>query len=114
MTGAFSNTCLVGIEAIKCFENYAEIKRMYVEEDFRGLLIAEKILTALEKYAVQKGLVRICLETGNLHYAALKFYKKMAYTKVESFGYYKPNNASVYFEKKTDLIMIKEKRENTN
>lgn len=99
MLGAFVGEQLAGIGGIKLLGTYGEIKRMYVEESFRGLSIAEKILRSLENYAVQQGVFKICLETGFLHDAALAFYKKLGYRQIESFGNYRPNKVSVYFEK---------------
>lgn len=55
--------------------------------------------TLLEIYAREKNILKICLETGNLHISALAFYGKMGYERVESFGNYLPNKVSVYFEK---------------
>lgn len=99
IAGAFSDDILIGIGAIKFFETYAEIKRMFVEEDFRGTGVAEKILTTLEMYAKEKGIEKINLETGNKHHAALRFYKRLGYGEVERFGNHIPNDVSVYFEK---------------
>lgn len=99
IAGAFANEVLIGIGAVKFFDTYAEIKRMFVEEDFRGTGVAEKILTTLETYAKEKGIVKINLETGNKHHAALRFYKRLGYCEVERFGNYIPNDVSVYFEK---------------
>jgi putative acetyltransferase len=99
MLGAYFDEYLAGIGAIKLLDGYAEIKRMYVEEDYRGLSVAENILSTLEAYTKQNGVYKLFLETGNLQHAAIRFYKKSGYLEVESFGKYKPNNVSVYFEK---------------
>lgn len=99
MTGAWSENELAAIGAVKIMEGYAEIKRMYVDQPFRGLGLAEKILDTLEQYVLRNGISRICLETGNLHTAALQFYRKKGYKEVVSFGSYQPNGYSIYFEK---------------
>jgi putative acetyltransferase len=99
MVGAYREDTLIGIGAVKLFEQYAEIKRMYVEEPYRGLSIAESILNTLEEHVKQQGIGRLFLETGNLQQAAIKFYKKSGYCLVESFGDYKPNPVSRYFGK---------------
>lgn len=100
MIGAFADEVLIGIGAVKIFDKYAEIKRMFVEEAYRGLGMAGKILIALEDYAAHKGKEKIYLETGSLQYSALNFYKRIGYSIVERFGDYAPNDVSVYFEKK--------------
>jgi putative acetyltransferase len=99
MMGAFSEKILVGIGAVKLFDSYGEIKRMLVENEFRGLGIAEKILVALENYAMQMGKEKVCLETGNLQHEAIRFYKRMGYNEIERFGSYRPNDVSIYFKK---------------
>lgn len=99
MLGAYDVHTLAGIGAIKLADSYGEIKRMYVEEAYRGLSIAENILRHLEAYARQQGIIRICLETGNKHQQALRFYQRQGYHQVEHFGNYTPNEVSVYLEK---------------
>ncbi|MBL0744691.1 GNAT family N-acetyltransferase [Chryseolinea lacunae] len=99
MVGAFSHEELAGIGAIKVLDGYGEIKRMYVEESHRGLSVAEEILSALETYAAGRAIHSVYLETGRLHHAAIKFYRKMGYEVVEQFGDYRPNAVSLYFGK---------------
>jgi putative acetyltransferase len=99
MIGAFVNNILCGIGSIKFVDDYAEVKRMFVEEHCRGLAIAEKLLNILEQHAMQNGVTKLFLETGNLHHAAIKFYIKNGFKEIESFGKYQPNSVSVYFEK---------------
>jgi putative acetyltransferase len=102
MIGAYAGNNLAGIGGIKLLRDHAEVKRMFVEENYRGLGIAESILKRLESYAQKNGVREICLETGNLHSAALAFYRKLGYEPVESFGNYKPNSVSLYFSKKVN------------
>ncbi len=73
MVGAYLGEVKAGIGAVKLLTNYAEIKRMYVEEKYRGLAVAHNILTALEEYVKHKGIGQIFLETGNLQYTAINF-----------------------------------------
>ncbi|MEM8907619.1 MAG: GNAT family N-acetyltransferase [Bacteroidota bacterium] len=98
MIGAFLNEDLIGIGSIKLVEDHAEIKRMYLEKSYRGLGVAETIIQHLEEYAVKQGVKRICLETGNKHVAAMKFYERLGYHRIEQFGNYQPNAVSVYYE----------------
>jgi putative acetyltransferase len=103
MMGAYHEKILAGIGAVKMFDGYAEIKRMFVEEAFRGSGVAEKILGSLENYARDKRRNTICIETGVHQYAALQFYKKLGYTEIEQFGSYTPNGLSVFLEKKIPM-----------
>jgi len=95
--GGYSADVLIGIGAIKLFDIYGEIKRMYIEQAYRGWGIAEKILTGLERYAKQAGAEQVYLETGKLQKAAIRFYQKSGYTEVEKFGHYHPNSVSIFF-----------------
>ncbi|MBT1701529.1 GNAT family N-acetyltransferase [Fulvivirgaceae bacterium PWU4] len=99
MVGAFMEDTLIGIGAVKIVDTYAELKRMFVREEYRGLPCATLILTELENYARSKGIAVVFLETGNQHHAAIRFYKRMGYREVDSFGAYRPNDVSVYFSK---------------
>ena len=98
--GAYYCDELAGIGAIKLFDDYAEIKRMYFEECYRGSGFAGNLLESLEQYSVAEGISLIYLETGYLQKAALSFYKKHGYREVHSFGNYKPNKVSIYLGKK--------------
>lgn len=100
MVGAFVQTALVGIGSIKVKREYAEIKRMYIDKPYRGIGIAEEIINSLEQHAKNSGAKNICLETGNKHFAAMKFYNRLGYRQIEQFGDYKPNDVSVYYEKR--------------
>jgi len=100
MMGAYSDDALIGIGAVKIFDKYAEVKRVFVEEEFHGSGVADKILSALEDYSAHKGKEKIYLETGTLQYSALNFYKRLGYSEIEKFGDYIPTDVSVFFEKK--------------
>ena len=97
--GAYVDETLVGIGAVKLFETYGELKRMFLEEAYRGKGIAEKIIWKLENHIEKMGLKKIYLETGYLQKSALNFYKKLGYYEVEQFGSYKPNQVSIYLLK---------------
>jgi putative acetyltransferase len=100
MLGAFFGATLAGIGGIKLLDTYAEIKRMYITEDFRGAGIADQILHELEEYAWQNNIRTVRLETGTLHHSAQRLYERRGYTKTERFGDYPPNPISVFYEKR--------------
>ncbi len=99
MVGAYLGGRLTGIGALKQMDGYAEVKRMFVEDDYRGKGIAEKILTALEEIAAKNGNHLARLETGSRHTAAIKFYTRMGYYRIKQFGDYPVNDVSVLMEK---------------
>jgi len=99
MLGAFFNSGLVGIGAVKLFSGYAEIKRVIVDPQFRGKKFADELMTKLEQHALDRGVRRICLETGYLQKEAIGFYSKLGYKTIGPFGDYGENGVSVFMEK---------------
>ncbi|MFF8270480.1 GNAT family N-acetyltransferase [Streptomyces sp. NPDC016562] len=67
----------------------AELKRMYVVPEARGLGLARRILTALEEDARAAGRRRMVLETGDRQPEAIALYLSCGYTHSAKFGYYR-------------------------
>jgi GNAT superfamily N-acetyltransferase len=80
-------------------DDIAEIKRMYVEPDFRGRGISRRILGALEECARQAGYGRVWLETGTAQHEAMRLYETSGYRVIPNYGYYRHDPRSVCFEK---------------
>lgn len=99
MVGGYFNKSLVGIGAVKIFNDYAEIKRMFFSEDHRGSGLASKLLTKLEIYVIKNSICKVFLETGYLQETAVAFYKKHGYSEIGSFGDYTSNGVSVFLGK---------------
>src|SRR5690242_19756332 len=74
-------------------ENYrdgdAELKRMYVIPEARGLGLARRILAALEADARAAGRTRMVLETGIKQPEAITLYTSADYAPTEKFGHYR-------------------------
>lgn len=100
MIGAFYNDEILGMGAVKLLDNYAEIKRMYVSHQARGLGMASSILRELESYVIKNGIDTIKLETGTLHLEAMALYEKHGFKTCERFGKYPINDISVYYSKR--------------
>ncbi|MGH9853744.1 MAG: GNAT family N-acetyltransferase [Blastocatellia bacterium] len=79
---------------------YAEIKRMFVLPEFRGLKLGRRILEELETLARASGLKLARLETGVYQSEALLLYEKAGYQPRERFGNYPEDSLSVFMEKK--------------
>ncbi|MCX4550398.1 GNAT family N-acetyltransferase [Streptomyces sp. NBC_01267] len=77
----------------------AELKRMYVIPEARGLGLARRILTALEESARAAGRIRMVLETGDKQPEAIALYLSSGYTLCEKFGHYREYETSRCFEK---------------
>ncbi|MFD9333540.1 GNAT family N-acetyltransferase [Streptomyces sp. NPDC060028] len=67
----------------------AELKRMYVIPEARGLGLARRILAELEADARAAGRVRMALETGDQQPEAIALYLSSGYTTSEKFGHYR-------------------------
>jgi putative acetyltransferase len=79
---------------------YAEIKRMFVLPEFRGLKLGRRILDELESLARASGLELARLETGVYQSEALLLYEKAGYQRRGPFGDYPEDPLSVFMEKK--------------
>jgi GNAT superfamily N-acetyltransferase len=69
-------------------DGVAEIKRMYVVEDHRGIGLARRMLVELESRATQAGYRRAVLVTGLAQPEAIALYQSSGYTLIEPFGTY--------------------------
>ncbi len=102
--GAFL-TATVGRTVIGCggiaFEDdFAEIKRMWVDPDYRGIGVATRILRGLEAAAIAAGNGTVRLDTNVALREARAFYAKEGYTEI---GRYNDNPyATHWFEKTLD------------
>ncbi len=78
----------VGCGGIALFDDFAEIKRMYVREPARGRGAAEALLARLEREARDARLDVVRLETGDRQRAALRFYERCGFQRCGAFGDY--------------------------
>jgi GNAT superfamily N-acetyltransferase len=67
----------------------AELKRLYVAPQFRGLGLAAALIAAVEDSARAAGCARIWLETGTAQPEAIALYTKVGYSPIPDFGHYK-------------------------
>lgn len=77
----------------------AEIKRMFVVREARGLGLARRILAALEDSARAAGRVRMVLETGTRQPEAIALYVSAGYQPVTKFGHYRYHEDSRCYAK---------------
>ncbi len=84
-------------------EQVAEIKRMYVVEDRRGVGYARRLLAELEARAAAVGYRRIVLETGLRQPEAIALYESSGYQPVEGIGFYADQALSRSFAKDLTL-----------
>jgi putative acetyltransferase len=98
--GAMDEKGLKGIGAVKVFETYGEIKRMFIPERFRGKGIGKQIIQALETHLIEQNIFRAALETGIHQKSAIGLYETMGFTKTRPFGSYIEDPLSIFMEKK--------------
>jgi GNAT superfamily N-acetyltransferase len=86
-----------------CFKAFskeaAEVKRMYVKQQFRGMGISAMVLKELENWAASMRYVQMVLETGEKQFAAIGLYKKGGYVRCENYGPYVSLDTSLCFSK---------------
>lgn len=80
----------------------AEIKRMFVVPEARGLGLARRMLARLEESARDAGRVRMVLETGGQQPEAVALYESSGYVLLPregKFGYYRNTEGSRHYAK---------------
>ena len=101
---ALLNTTVVGCGGILLASGYAEIKRIFVSPEARGLGIGRRLLEALETEALSLGFDLLRLETGIYQPEALALFEVMGFTTCPSFGDYPPDDPnSIFMEKRVGI-----------
>lgn len=100
----YSGEAVAGCGGAALFEQFAEVKRMYVRPHFRSQGLADELMNHLERNVLDSGLGILRLETGSRQLAAIKFYLKRGFRECKAFEPYsnmKPEHIaeSVFFEK---------------
>jgi putative acetyltransferase len=82
------NGAAIGCGGMALFDDFAEVKRMYVRETVRGRGVAQALLTRIETEARGTGFDVLRLETGVRQAAALRFYARAGFRPCAAFGDY--------------------------
>jgi DNA-binding MarR family transcriptional regulator/GNAT superfamily N-acetyltransferase len=89
----------IGCAALKFHKNSAaEIKRMWVARQARGLGVGRRLLSELENFAKKAGSNILHLETNRTLFEAIKLYRNSGYTEVKPFN--DEHYAHHWFEKR--------------
>jgi putative acetyltransferase len=97
---AYSDETPAGCGAFKDYSpGSAEVKRMFVMNEYRRKGIAAGILDELEIWAGELGYVRCILETGINQPEAIALYSKNGYSRIPNYDQYVGVETSVCFEK---------------
>jgi GNAT superfamily N-acetyltransferase len=90
--------------ACGCYKEYncttVEIKRMFVEKNYRGNGIAKLVLAELENWAIENGFQYAILETSVHFTVAKKLYQKAGYIIIPNYDQYEGLEESVCMKKK--------------
>jgi putative acetyltransferase len=91
----------VGCVAARFYRNqrYAEIKRLFVDEVFRGNAIARTLMSAIEKGVLAEGIDCARSEMGIFQPEAEALYLSMGYRVIPPFGDYSYDPLSQFLEK---------------
>ncbi|HLJ84728.1 MAG TPA: GNAT family N-acetyltransferase [Candidatus Eremiobacteraceae bacterium] len=94
----------VGCGGVALFEDFAEVKRMYVRDSVRGQGIGRALLLRIESAAIEGGHDELRLETGDKQLAAIRLYERAGFQRCAAFHDYKsmaPSAiaTSLFFEK---------------
>ena len=90
----------IGCGAFKEYdEKKVEIKRMFVQPEYRGKRIGLYILKELELWASELNYPECILETGKKQLEAIRVYQKAGYTITKNYGQYEHIENSVCMTK---------------
>jgi putative acetyltransferase len=84
--------------------SYAEIKRVFVLDNYRGKGLSNQIMSFLENELLSRGVNLFRLETGVKQPAALGLYRKLGYVERGPYGSYVLDPYSVFMEKHVDWM----------
>jgi len=99
MIGAFNEENLCGMGTILFKNTYGEITRMYVDEQYRRMGIANRILHHMIQEAIKRNLRSIKLETSIRFTKAIRLYESNGFNLCAPFGQYVHAPYNTYMEK---------------
>lgn len=83
---------------VEAGDGTAEIKRMFVDPEARGLRIGKLLMEEIVVQADRLRLSAIRLETGISQPEAIGLYRKAGFVEIEPFGSYRPDPLSMFME----------------
>ena len=90
----------IGCGGLKMYSrNAIEIKRLWVDKEYRGKHIATEIMERLENRAEREGCTRLILQTRPQMEGAISLYTKRGYKKIDNYPPYDKLEGAICFEK---------------
>lgn len=91
----------VGCASFKKYDDKcAEVKRVFIREEYRGQGISNKLMKLLENKGRSKGYTYFILESGELLVSAMALYRKIGYEVIPNYGQYRDMPDSICMRKK--------------
>jgi len=87
--GIFCDGSLSGMGGLKFIDDYAEVSRMFVLEEYRGKGLAFILLKELEREAIHRNKTSLKLETSDKFENAYRLYLKYGFNLCKPFGEYR-------------------------
>ncbi len=87
---AYDGQHAAGCAALRKYsDTEVEVKRVFVQESYRGQNIGGQMLAHLIEHAQESGYQRMLLETGAFLAASVRLYQRYGFTQIENYGEYK-------------------------
>ena len=97
---AYENDIPIGCASFKRYDDgSAEVKRVFVQEEYRCKGIGQMLMESLEQLAKDKGYSCLILESGEPLAAAMRLYRSLGYKVIPNYGQYVNMSDSVCMEK---------------
>jgi putative acetyltransferase len=85
---AYTHADAQGCGGVALFDDFAELKRMFVREEARGNGVADALIAQLTREAAEAGLTLLRLETGIAQARAMRFYRRHGFETCAAFEPY--------------------------
>lgn len=93
---AYDEDKSVGCAAFKRYDDKtAEVKRVFICEEYRGRGISKKLMGLLEQTVREQGYSSLILESGEILTEAMALYRKIGYEVIPNYGPYMDMTESV-------------------
>lgn len=97
---AYDATIPVGCASFKKHDDEcAEVKRVFIKQEYRGKGVSNKLMELLENAAREQGYRCLVLESGEPLVAAMALYRKIGYEIISNYGPYKDMLDSICMKK---------------
>lgn len=97
---AYEDIILIACASFRYYsDTVAEVKRMFVREDYRGKGVSRKTMNLLEQRVKDKGFDKLILEAGDPLLASMHLYKSIGFKVIPNYGVYKDLVDSICMEK---------------